>query len=220
MTLKGKRKALNNDPAAQIDAIKKAFNGIVPTQPLQRRYPTAAWKEGNGYLIAKLILGKLSVRTSTEKPQTTTLYHNVDVVSSHLSRIYRRRISLLDLRAAVASPIPVPTLEESQTGAICWIKDRNKITFTAMNTGGDDASTVWQYCVVNPDGIRGGTCQGKPKVKEGSDGPLIHVQDVNACIDLLRTAFKLDVRSNEIAESQNKVVKVPQIASMSKQENS
>ena len=54
MTLRGKRKALNNSPEAQIAAIAGAFGGKVPVKPLHRRYPQAAWQEGDTYHIAKL----------------------------------------------------------------------------------------------------------------------------------------------------------------------
>ena len=154
MTIKGKRKAFSNDRTAQIAAIKKAHNGIVPSQPLPRRYPSAAWKDGDMFHVAKLITGSLSVRLSTEKSETTLLFPNADGVSSHLSRIYRRRISPRDLQRAVSSPIPVPTLEDSQDAAICWIKDTNKIRFTIGNSIGADGPLTWQYCIVKPEGIQ------------------------------------------------------------------
>ena len=62
MTIKGKRKALGGDQAAQIAAIKAAFNGIIPTQPQHRKYPAAVWEEGDVFHIAKLICGKLTVK--------------------------------------------------------------------------------------------------------------------------------------------------------------
>jgi hypothetical protein len=217
MTLKGKRKALANNAGAQIAAIKAAWNGIIPTQPQHRKYPAAAWKDGDMFYIAKLILGTLSVRTSGEVPQTTTLVRNADLVSSQLSRIYHRRISVHDLKCAMSGPVPVPTLEASQDAAICWIKDANKIRLTIGNSIGADGPITWQYCVVKPDGIRSGTCQSKPRLQEDSTGPLIQVGNVNGCIALLRTAFKLDVEKDEITESFDKVVKVPRIVRVDKQ---
>ena len=44
MTLRGKRKALNNDPEAQIAAITAAFGGTLPTKPLPRSYAGAGWQ--------------------------------------------------------------------------------------------------------------------------------------------------------------------------------
>ena len=104
MTLKGKRKALANNAGAQIAAIKAAWNGIIPTQPQHRKYPAAAWEQANVFHTAKLICGKLTVRESEEKPTAATLFRNANGVSSHLSRIYHRRISLHDLQAAVNGP--------------------------------------------------------------------------------------------------------------------
>jgi hypothetical protein len=214
MTIKGKRKAFSNDRTAQIAAIKKAHNGIVPSQPLPRRYPSAAWKDGDMFHVAKLITGKLSVRLSTEKSETTPLFRTANGVSSHLSRIYHRRISLLDLQAAVKSPIPVPTLEETQLAMICWETNKNIIRLSPEYT---TTPTTWQFCSVSPDGIEGGTRQERPKLTEGYSGPLIIVLNIEACIDLLGTAFNLNIGRNDMEESLNKMVKVHQIVSTSKQ---
>jgi hypothetical protein len=210
MTLKGKRKALANNAGAQIAAIKAAWNGIIPTQPQHRKYPAAAWEQADVFHTAKLICGKLTVRESEEKPTAATLFPTANGVSSHLSRIYHRRISLYDLQAAVNGPIPVPTLEETQLAMICWEKNKNMIR---MNPEYTTTPTTWQFCSVTPDGIEGGTRQGRPKLTEGYSGPLIAVLNIEACIGLLRTAFNLDIDRNDIEQSLNKMVKVPQIVS-------
>jgi len=214
VTLKGKRKALASSPAAQIAAIKAAFNGIIPIQPQHRKYPAAVWEEGDEFHTAKLICGKLTVKESKEKPPAAALFRSANGVSSHLSRIYHRRISLLDLQAAVKCPISVPTLEETQIGMICWETNKNLIR---MSPEYATTPTTWQFCSVTPGGIEGGTRREAPKLTEGYSGPLIAVLNIEACIDLLRTAFNLDIGRNDIEESLNKMVKVPQIVSTSKQ---
>ena len=106
--------------------------------------------------------------------------------------------------------LPVPTLEETQLAMICWDKNKNMIR---MNPEYTTTPTTWQFCSVTPDGIEGGTRQGKPKLTEGYAGPLIIVLNIEACIGLLRTAFNLDFDRNDIEQSLNKMVKVHQIVS-------
>ncbi len=203
MTLRGKRKALNNNPEAQIAAIAGAFGGKVPVKPLHRRYPGAAWQEGDTFHIAKLTCGKLYHLTPKAEPQTITIFRDALSACGYLARTYHRQVSLPDLQAATAGPVPVPTLAEAQRAIICWIPNREQARRSTMAT--------WQYCLVTPDGIKSGTTQGKPKPVEGYRGPLIVVLGAFACKDLLRRAFQLDIQGNELREAFNKVVIVPKI---------
>lgn len=204
MTLRGKRKALNNNPEAQIAAIAGSFGGKVPVKPLPRRFPGAVWQEGNTYHIAKLIRGKLYHFTSKAKPQTAgMIFRDALSACGYLAQMYYRKVSLPDLQAATAGSVPVPTLAEARRAIICWIPDREQARHSTIPT--------WQYCVVTPEGIKSGTTQGRPKPVEGYPGPLIVVYSGYACKDLLRRAFQLDVQGGELREAFNKVVTVPKI---------
>ena len=211
MTLKGKRKALNNNPEAQIAAIAEAFGGKVPVKPLHRRYPGAAWQEGDTYHIARLIKGKLYHLTSKTYPHSIgTIYRDALSVCGYLAQTYYRKVSLPDLQAATAGPVSVPTLAEAQRAIVCWIQDRQQASRSTVPT--------WQYCIVTQDGIKGGTTQGRPKPVEGYAGTFIVVYSAYSCIDLLRRAFQLDVQGGQLREAfNNKVVAVPKIIAI--QEN-
>jgi hypothetical protein len=203
MTLRGKTKALSNNPAAQVAAITAACDGIVPTKPLSRKYPGAAWQEGSTFFNAKIICGVLTVKTTTEQRQTIRLFSSVSDVSSYLSKIYHRRISTPDLQSAVKGPVSVPTFEESQFAVICWVKGARKLTNTTP--------PEYQYCEVGSDGIRTGTDLGKPKLKNDSHAPIIEVMNTADCIEYLRNCFKLNVGIHELEEAMGKIVKVPKI---------
>ena len=203
MTLKGKRKALNNDPGAQIAAIAAAHGGKVPVKWIHRQYLGAAWQEGDIYHIAKLKCGKLYHLISNTEPQFVTERRGPVSACSYLAQKYYRKVSLPDLQAALVGPVPVPTLAEAQRAIICWIQEGERVRRGTV--------PIWRYCVVTPEGIRSGTTQGRPKPVEGYPGQLIVVQGTYACMDLLRRAFQLDVRGGELKEAFNKVVKVPKV---------
>jgi hypothetical protein len=203
MTLKGKRKALNNDPAGQIEAIAASHGGKVPVKSIHRQYPGAAWQEGNIYHIAKLKCGKLYHLMSNTEPQFVTEYRGPVFACSHLAQKYYRKVSLPDLRAALVGPVSVLTLAEAQLAIICWIQEGELLRRGTVPT--------WRYCAVRPEGIRSGTTPGRPKPVEGYRGPLIVVDGAFACEDLLRRAFQLDIRGGELKEAFNKVVKVPKV---------
>ncbi len=203
MTLRGKRKVLNNDPQAQIAAIAEAFGGKVPVKPLPRRSPAAAWYDGDNYHIARLRCGKLIHLISKTKPETVTILSDGLAACGYLAKRYWRKVSLADLEKPSLEPVPVPTLAESQTAIICWIQDWRQIK--------PPDTATWQYCTVSPEGIKSGTTQGKPKPVQGYLGPLIAVSGAFACNELLGRAFQLDIRGNELSAAFNKVVKVPRI---------
>ena len=163
MTLKGKRKALSNNPGAQIAAIAVAFGGKVPVKPLSRRYPGAAWQEGNIFHVAKLKCGKLYHIISNPEPQFITQYRGPVSACSYLAQTYYRKVSVPDLQAAMTGPVSVPALAEAQQAIICWIQDREQARRPTI--------PIWQYCIVTPEGIKSGTTQGKPKPVEGYPGP-------------------------------------------------
>ncbi|MFC1984196.1 hypothetical protein ACFLVO_04220 [Chloroflexota bacterium] len=203
MTLRGKRKALNNSPEAQIAAIAEAFGGKVPVKPLPRRFPGAVWQEGDTFHIAKLTRGELHYLTSKGNPHTGSIFRNALSACGYLAKTYYRKISLPDLQAATAGPVPVPTLAEAQRAIICWTQDRERTRYSTVAT--------WQYCIVTPKGIKSGTTQEKPKPMEGYPGSLIVVFSAEACKDLLRRAFQLDIRGGELKRAFNKVVAIPKI---------
>jgi hypothetical protein len=203
MTLRGKRKALRNDPAAQIAAIKEAFKGIVPTQPLARRYPRVAWPVGDSFHIAKLISGKLYVKTSMEKPGTVGLFRNPLEVSGYLSKTYFKRVGIPDLQAALTSPVVVPTLEESQLAVVCWVNGVGKTL--------DTTPPEYKYCCIMPDGILSGKYRGIPKMPEDYCGPVIKVMNLGSAIEFIRRVFKLDIGFQSLEQSQGKTVKIHKI---------
>ncbi len=210
MTLLGKRKVFNNDPKAQIAAISEAFGGKVPVKPLHRRYPQAAWQEGDTYHIAKLTSKGLYHLTSKAKPQSVgVIFRDALSACGYLAKTYHRKVSLLDLQAAATGPVPALTLTEAQRAIICWVQDWKQARQSTV--------TTWQYCLVTPDGIKSGTTQGKPKPVEGYMGPLIVVFSAFGCKDLLRRAFQLDIQDDQLREAFNKVVVVPKIIAV--QEN-
>ena len=203
MTLRGKRKALCNDPAAQIEAIKAAFKGTVPTKPLNRRYPRAAWPVGDSFHVAKLISGTLSVKESKEKSGNIMLFRNPLNVSSYLSKTYLRRIGIPDLQAAATSPVAVPTLEQAQLAVICW----------ADGVGKNVNNTLpeYMYCSISPNGIKSGKYKGIPKMPEGYPGPVIEVASLLRAIGFIHWAFKLDIGVKSLEESMGKTLKLRKI---------
>ena len=204
MTLRGKRKALNNNPEAQIAAIAEAFGGKVPVKPLHRRYPQAAWQEGDTYHIAKLTRKGLYHLTSKVKPQSVGgIFRDALSACGYLAQMYYRKVSLPDLQAATAGPVPAPMLAEAQRAIICWVQNWKQARQSTV--------TTWQYCIVTPGGIKSGTTQGKPKPVEGYPGSLIVVFSAFSCKDLLRRAFQLDIQDDQLREGFNKVVVVPKI---------
>ena len=212
MTLKGKRKALNDNPQAQISAIAAAFGGKVPVKPLTRRSPQVAWKEGDIYHIAKLTRTRLYHLTSETIPRgTAATFRDPNSACGYLAQRYYRKVSLPDLQAATAGPVSAPTLAEAQQAIICWIQDWSQARQS------DIMMTTWQYCIVSPDGIRSGTTQGKPRPVEGFPGPLMVVFNVFGCKQLLRRAFKLDIQDGQLRESFNKMMAVSKVVAV--QEN-
>jgi len=204
MTLKGKRKILNDSPQAQIAAIAAAFGGKVPVKPLARRYAQAAWKEGDTYHIARLRRNRLYHLTSRAYPcGVGIIFRDALSTCGYLANKYYRKVSLPDLQAATAGPVPVSTLAEEQQAIICWAQDWRKVQLSTFET--------WLYCIVTPDGIRSGTTQGKPMPEKGYPGPLIVVVDVFSCKQLLRQGFQLDVEDVHLRESFNNMVSVSKV---------
>jgi len=203
MTIKGKRKALDNDPEKQIAGIASAFNGKIPVKPLPRRYPGAVWQEDDNFHVIKLRCGKLYHLVSKAEPLVNMLFSDARSACGYLAQTYHRKVSLTDLQAALAGPVPVPTLAESQQAIITWVPNREQARQSRV--------PIWQYCVVTPDGIWSGIRQGKPKPPVDYPAPLIVVENSVDCEDLLRRAFQLDIQGGELKESFNKWVRVPKI---------
>ena len=210
MTLKGKRKVLENNPAAQIAAIKEAYR-CVPVRPLFRHHPAVTWVENGKFYTARLSGGKLGVKVSDTKPKDIIMADCPGAASGYLSKTYCRKVGLPDLKMAENRHLPAPTLEESQTAVICWKKDRRMILRAATFNRAAVSSLTFEYCVVNAGGIRSGTTKGLPILTEGSPGPLIEVESAVAGINLLRNAFKLKVSMADLQQSFGKEMKIAKI---------
>lgn len=203
MTLRGKRKIFDSDPQAQINSIAMAFGGKVPVKPLPRRYPGAAWREGNTFHLAKLTRKRFYHSISKKLPPAIDIFPDALAACGYLAQTYYRKVSLPDVEAARAGPVQVPTLAEAQRAIICWVQDWRQTR--------QSAQPIWQYCAVRPEGIQCGTTRGKPELMAGYPGPLITTYGASGCIDLLRKAFQLDIQGNELTEAFGKVVKVPKV---------
>jgi len=202
MTLRGKRRAFVDNPEAQIAAIVGAC-GKIPVKPLPRRYPSAAWKEGDTFHVIKLRCGHLYHLVSKAEPLVNMLFNDAISACGYLAQTYHRKVSPTDLQAALIGPVSVPTLAEAQQAIITWVQDREQARHSRV--------PIWQYCIVTPDGIWSGIKQGKPKPPEDYRGPLIIAENSAVCEDLLRRAFQLDIQGGELRESFNKWLRVPKI---------
>lgn len=205
MTLKGKRKALNDNPQAQIAAIAEAFGGRVPTKPLYRRYPGAVWQEGDTYHIAKLRKGELYHSIAKTEP-VGSIFRDGLSACGYLAKTYYLNVSLQDLQAAMAGPVSIPTLAEAQQAIVCWVKDQKQTKYSP--------TVIWEYCIVTSDGIKRGTTQGKPQPVKGYPGAFIMVSNTFQCRELLRQAFRLEIQESHLNEAitfPGKLVKVPKI---------
>ena len=67
--MKGKRKALNDNPEAQLAAISEAFCGKIPIKPLGRRSPCVYWIEDGVWHILRVRKGEVIHRAVREHPE-------------------------------------------------------------------------------------------------------------------------------------------------------
>ncbi len=169
--------------------------------PLSRHHPAVTWVENGKFKIARLSSGKLSVKASETKSKDIILADCPGAACSYLSLKYSRKIGLPDLKAAENSRLPVPILAEAQTAVICWNKDQRRILQAATFNTAAVSSFTFEYCAVRVDGIKSGSVKGLPELVEGYAGPLIQVETLNACVNLLRRVFKLNVVKADLENS-------------------
>jgi hypothetical protein len=114
MTLKGKRKALNNNPEAQIAAISEAYYGRVPVKPIYRHCAEVGWLEGDTWHTARISRRKLYHLLSKSRPQVGVGTKDASSACKVMELIYHYKITLQDLQEALAGPKVVAVQEKSK----------------------------------------------------------------------------------------------------------